>query len=127
LQDGVHAKPNDRHAATARRYLPRRAASVNVMNGAVDWVSWMYLATNTLRILFYAPQIRAVFRAEDGASSVSIITWGFWTFANFTAALYGWLVIHDEGFTAIFAGNLVCTAAVTLIASIKRMNTRALP
>ena len=92
------------------------------MNDFVTLVSWLYLITNTVRVFFYAPQIRAVFNANDGASAVSIMTWGFWTFANFTAALYGWLVIRDVGFTAIFAGNFVCTALVTLIASAKRLN-----
>ena len=49
------------------------------------------------------------------------MTWGFWTFANLTAALYG-AVIRDAGFTAIFVGNFLCTGVVTLIASIKRLN-----
>jgi len=86
-----------------------------------DCVAWLYVITNSFRVLFYAPQICAVFKAEDGARSVSIATWGFWTFANLTAMLYGWFVIHDGAFTAIFAGNLACTAAVTLIAARKRL------
>ena len=53
---------------------------------------------------------------------MSLTTWGFWTFANLTAALYGWLVIHDAGFTAIFVGNFLCTGLVTLIASVKRLH-----
>jgi hypothetical protein len=92
------------------------------MNDFVTLISWIYLVTNTVRIFFYAPQIRAVFKAIDGAAAVSITTWGFWTFANLTAALYGWLVIRDTGFTAIFAGNFLCTGLVTLIASAKRLN-----
>jgi hypothetical protein len=85
------------------------------------WISWIYLATNTVRIVFYAPQIMAVFRARDGASSVAISTWAFWTFANLTALLYGWMVIHDAGFTLIFAGNFFCTGVVTLVALHKRL------
>ncbi len=92
------------------------------MQNFVTLISWIYLVTNTVRIFFYAPQIRAVLKANDGASAVSIMTWGFWTFANATAALYGWLVIGDVGFTAIFVGNFLCTAVVTLIASFKRLN-----
>ncbi|MEO7727773.1 MAG: hypothetical protein ABIS45_11015, partial [Burkholderiales bacterium] len=63
-----------------------------------------------------------VFKSSDGAAAVSIMTWGFWTFANFTAALYGWFAIHDTGFTAIFIGNFVCTGTVTAIACVKRLN-----
>jgi hypothetical protein len=92
-----------------------------MIDAAVAWVAGLYVVTNSLRVLFYAPQIRAVWKAEDGAQAVSIATWGFWTFANFTASLYGWLVIHDSAFGAIFSGNLACTAAVTLIAVRKRM------
>ena len=97
-------------------------AAVSSAGNYVALISWVYLITNTVRVFFYAPQIRAVFKANDGASAVSIMTWGFWTFANFTAALYGWLVIRDPGFTVIFSGNFVCTGVVTLIASIKRAN-----
>ena len=95
------------------------------MQTLVAFVSWAYLITNTLRIAFYAPQIRAVFRAGDGAASVSITTWGYWTIANLTAALYGSVVIHDLGFAAIFAGNFLCTALVTLVAAHKRLHFRS--
>jgi len=96
-----------------------------MMDGAADCVAWLYVITNSIRVLFYAPQIRAVLKAEDGARAVSIATWGFWTFANLTATLYGWFVIHDSAFCVIFAGNLACTAAVTLIAIRRRLSTRA--
>ena len=91
-----------------------------MINGVVDCVAWVYVVTNSLRVLFYAPQIRAVLKAEDGAKALSLATWSFWTFANLTATLYGWFVLHDGAFCAIFAGNLACTAAVTLIAARKR-------
>jgi hypothetical protein len=92
-------------------------------DGAVDCVALLYVLTNSFRVLFYAPQIRAVLKAEDGARAVSITTWAFWTFANLTALLYGWFVVHDSAFCAIFAGNVACTAAVTLIAARKRLGS----
>jgi len=95
-----------------------------VIGGAAEWVAWVYVITNSLRVFFYAPQIRAVLKAEDGARALSIATWSFWTFANLTATLYGWFVLHDGAFCAIFSGNLACTAAVTLIAARKRLTWR---
>ena len=92
---------------------------------AAEWVAWLYVITNSIRVFFYAPQIRAVLKAEDGARAVSITTWSFWTFAHLTAMLYGWFVLHDSAFCAIFSGNLACTVAVTLIAIRKRLNERA--
>src|SRR5262249_47513180 len=91
-----------------------------MISALVDCVAWVYVVTNSLRVFFYAPQICAVFKSDDGARAVSIATWGFWTFANLTGALYGWFVIHDGVFCAVSAGNLACTAAVTLIAASKR-------
>lgn len=90
------------------------------MQNLVTWISWLYLLTNTVRIFFYAPQILSVFRADDGARSVALTTWGFWTFANLTALLYGWMVLRDPGFTLIFIGNFFCTGLVTAIAAHKR-------
>src|SRR5215471_3093175 len=90
------------------------------MISTTEWVAWIYVITNSVRVLFYAPQIRAVLECEDGAKALSLATWGFWTFANLTATLYGGFVIHDSAFCAIFAGNLACTAAVSLIAARKR-------
>jgi len=92
-----------------------------MIESAVDCVAGLFFVTNSLRVFFYAPQIRAVLKAEDGAKALSLATWSFWTFANLTAMLYGWFVIHDGAFTAIFAGNLACTAVVTLIAARKRL------
>src|SRR5262252_10986776 len=97
------------------------------MTSAVECVAWVYVITNSLRVFFYAPQIRAVLKAEDGAQALSITTWSFWTFAHLTATLYGWFVIHDSAFCAIFASNLACAATVTLIAARKRLASRAAP
>lgn len=97
-----------------------------MIESAAVWVAWLYVATNSIRVFFYAPQIRAVLKADDGARAVSIVTWSFWTFAHLTAMLYGWFVIHDGAFCAIFSGNLACTAAVTLIAVRKRLGVRAI-
>lgn len=95
-----------------------------MIDGAAEWAAWLYVVTNSIRVFFYAPQIRAVLKAEDGARSVSIVTWSFWAFAHLTAMLYGWFVVHDSAFCAIFAGNLACTTAVTLIVARKRWDTR---
>jgi hypothetical protein len=103
--------------------LKLRVRAEHVKNIA-EWLAWLYVLTNAVRIFFYAPQIRAVLKCEDGAAAVSITTWAFWTFANLTGALYGWFVIHDRAFSLIFAGNLACTAAVTLIAIVKRFTVR---
>jgi hypothetical protein len=98
--------------------------TTDTMKSIVDSVTWLYVVSNSLRVFFYAPQIRAVWKATDGAVALSITTWAFWTFAHTTAMLYGWLVIHDQAFAAIFMGNMAGAGAVTLIAISKRLNRR---
>src|SRR5262249_40783214 len=91
------------------------------MTSAVEYVAWIYVITNSLRVFFYAPQIRAVLKCEDGARALSLATWSFWTFANLTATLYGWFVIHDSAFSAIFAANRASTGPVTRTAARNRL------
>lgn len=98
--------------------------SQNRMSTAASWIAWAYVVTNTVRIVFYVPQIRAVLKCEDGAAAVSITTWSFWTLANLTAALYGWVVVNDRAFATIFLANFACTAIVTVLAANKRMKRR---
>src|SRR5262245_65679727 len=102
-------------------WLPEVAAAAQA-NGA-EWVAWLYVVTNSFRIFFYAPQIRAVLKAQDGALAVSITTWSFWMFAHLTALLYGWLVIDDRELCPIFWGNLACTAPVAHVATLTRLSS----
>ena len=79
-------------------------------------IGWLYLATNACRLFTYAPQIIAVWRCDDGARAISLLTWGSWTVSNVTACFYGWLVVNDPFFVAISALNLAGCGTVTAIA-----------
>ena len=87
-------------------------------------IGWFYLATNSLRMFTYVPQILAVWHCRDGARSISLITWYSWAVSNLTAIAYGTLVVHDGFFTFISTINFTCCTAVALIASSKRRNLR---
>ncbi|MDN8618871.1 hypothetical protein [Variovorax ginsengisoli] len=76
--------------------------------------------TNAARIFTYVPQLRAVWRSADGARDISLLTWGSWVVANATAVAYGAFVAGDLFFTLIATLNLVCCAAVTLVAARRR-------
>ena len=88
-------------------------------------IGWFYLATNSLRMFTYVPQILAVWHCRDGARSISLITWYSWAVSNLTAIAYGTLVVHDEFFTFISTINFTCCTAIALIASSKRRTLRS--
>ena len=83
-------------------------------------VSWLYLATNSVRAVTYVPQIVAVWHCTDGARAISLVTWSSWVLANLAGVMYGAWVVRDGLFITISAINLVCCATVALIAARRR-------
>lgn len=83
-------------------------------------IAWLYLATNSARAITYVPQIIAVWRCNDGARAISLLTWWSWVIAQVTSTLYGALVIHDGFFVGISILNVVCCSLVALIAARRR-------
>lgn len=49
-----------------------------------DIVTWTFFAANGGRILAYIPQLLAALKCENGAKSVSPMTWGYFAFAHLT-------------------------------------------
>lgn len=83
-------------------------------------VGWLFLAANSGRLVAYLPQIIAAARCDAGARSVSILTWGYFAFAHFTAVLYAVVVLHDQKSVWIFSGNLIVTLVLVGIVVWKR-------
>jgi len=79
-------------------------------------IGWIYVVTNAARVLTYVPQIVAVWRCNDGARSISLLTWGSWMVSHLAAIAYGALVVHDMFFMTVSAINFSCCTAVTSIA-----------
>jgi len=92
-------------------------------DAALPWVSaiaWCYLVTNLGRIVTYVPQIVAVWRCTEGARAISLLTWTSWVVSHAAAVLYGAVVMVDTLFVVVSLVNLLCCAAVTLIAAHRR-------
>ena len=83
-------------------------------------IAWLYLVTNATRLVTYLPQIIAVWRCNDGAHSVSVLTWGSWVLSQGTAMLYGMVVLRDLPFVLIAVINFLGCACVTVIALRRR-------
>jgi uncharacterized protein with PQ loop repeat len=90
---------------------------------ALSWqgvIAWSFLLTNGARLITYLPQILAVWRCQDGARALSLITWTSWVVSHVTALLYGAVVLHDPFFVVVSLINLVCSAIVVVIAGHRR-------
>lgn len=91
--------------------------------GATPWamlIAWAYLLTNATRFITYLPQIAAVWRSQDGARAISLLTWSSWVVSHVTGLAYGALVMKDTYFVVITFINLVGCGCVTIIAAHRR-------
>lgn len=81
-----------------------------------------YFITNTFRLLSYLPQIIQVAKQKDDVKAISLWTWGMWTLANFTTALYAGFAIEvaDPLLALLNLGNAVGCLSVILIVVSKR-------
>ncbi len=90
-----------------------------------DIVTWAFFAANAGRIVAYFPQLLAAWRCQNGATSVSRATWGYFALAHFTGILYGHFVIHDRKMALVFLGNfLACSLLVAVVTWKKRRHQR---
>ena len=81
-----------------------------------DIVTWAFFAANGGRIVAYIPQLIAAWKCENGAKSVSRMTWGYFAFAHLTGILYGLLVIDNQQMALVFGGNfVVCCLLVGIV------------
>jgi hypothetical protein len=88
-------------------------------------ITWLFLIANTGRIVAYVPQLVAAWNCENGASSVSRLTWGYFAFAHLAGVLYGAFVIHDSKMAWMFSGNLlVCILLVGIVTWKKMSHTK---
>lgn len=84
-------------------------------------IGWIYFFTNGARVFTYLPQILAVWRCNDGARAISLLTWSSWVVSHLAAILYAALVIHDGFFMSVSAINFLCCLTVVAIAWHKRL------
>lgn len=80
-----------------------------------------YAFFNGARVLSYLPQIIAAAKDKSGAKAISLLTWGFWTMANFTTTLYAVIVVPDFLLAIMSAGNTLGCAIVFAIVWYKRL------
>ena len=86
-------------------------------------IVWFYVISNALRAFTYIPQILAVWRSQDGARALSLLTWSSWLVANVAAVIYG-VWVHDAFLVFISLINFTGCGAVTAIVVQRRWALR---
>ena len=87
----------------------------------IQLITSLYLLFNSARVLSYLPQIWAVSKEESKAQAISLLTWGFWTLANFTTGLYASFVAPDFLLSLMSYGNALGCGIVVGIVLYKRV------
>lgn len=79
-------------------------------------IIFLYFTFNTVRVFSYVPQIMAVAKDVSDAKAISLLTWSFWSMANFTTGLYANFVAHDMLLAIMSYGNtLGCIIVVGIV------------
>jgi uncharacterized protein with PQ loop repeat len=75
---------------------------------------------NSGRALAYVPQIVRVYRDQNGAAAVSLITWAMFASSNLATAVYAHAVYSDALMATVFALNTLACLLVVILTAMKR-------
>ena len=80
-----------------------------------SWIATAFAAVNSIRVVFYLPQILAVARSTDGARDIALSTWTLWALTNALGTAYGAVTARDALLAVSFALSMVaCTVTIVL-------------
>ena len=80
----------------------------------------LFAACNSLRVIAYIPQIIKAANDENGASAISITTWGLFLVAHVSTIAYALVNRDDWGLASCFIVNALCCIAILGVACWKR-------
>ena len=85
------------------------------------WIATAFSAVNSIRVVFYVPQIVAVARCTDGARDIALSTWAMWALTNGLGAAYGAVVVLDRLLALSFGLSLLACVLTLTLAVIQRL------
>ncbi len=90
----------------------------------IDILKSLYAINGMAAILFYVPQIRSACKNKSPMRSVSLVTFGGWSFGGAVTVLYAWLFAHDPMFVAASFGGMTGAVSMFCIVVSKRLTYR---
>ena len=93
-----------------------------------DWLIAAFSLSNSVRALFYLPQVLAVARSVDGARDIALSTWWMWAINNALGAVYTGVVMNHMTLALSFLGSAVaCFVTIALALRARRRLKRGNP
>jgi hypothetical protein len=102
----------------------RRPARSTPALAEPSWLAWAFTLANSVRALFYLPQILAVARSVDGARDIALATWVMWTVTNLLGTGYALEVARDTLLALSFAASACACLLTILLTLVKRSQWR---
>ena len=90
-----------------------------------DYSMTAFALLNGGRVLAYMPQILCVYRCQNGAPAVSLMTWLMFTAANLATVSYAITVSSDLVVAGVFALNAIGCLAITSLVAFRRIGVGA--
>jgi hypothetical protein len=90
------------------------------MDNMSETITWLFVTVNSARMLAYLPQIYKAWGCNDGARSISMVTWSYFALAHLTGALYSFSLANDPKLASVFVGNCLACSALVLVVGWKR-------
>lgn len=85
------------------------------------WIALAFGTVNSIRVVFYVPQIVAVARSTSGARDIALCTWAMWALTNALGAAYGVLVVQDTLLALSFALSLLACVLTMVLTVVQRL------
>jgi hypothetical protein len=95
------------------------------MDNMSETITWLFVTVNSARMIAYFPQIHKAWACNDGARSISMVTWSYFALAHLTGALYSFSVANDPKLASVFVGNCLACSALVAVVGWKRRNLAA--
>jgi hypothetical protein len=84
-------------------------------------MAWFgFVAFSGLRMFSYIPQIWRIAADKTGAAAISYTTWGLWTGANASTAVYAATSLHDVWLAFVSGVYAICCVTVIALTALKR-------
>jgi len=92
-----------------------------------EWLAVAFAATNSVRALFYIPQVVAIARSLDGARDIALSTWWMWAINNALGALYtGVTMNHPALAFSFWASTAACVGTIALTLRARKRHSSAM-
>jgi len=85
-----------------------------------EFLKFLYIASGSLIVLVYIPQIIRLLKDKTGAYSISLVSWASWAVLRIPAMMYALAVTNDIIMFLIVGGDLLGRIGVFGIASWKK-------